>query len=159
MMLITAGRLWLIQFCDHIHRFRLFPLPVSDDSIPRRTFVMEDPYDGRNEYKTTDNRSELLHSQMTDDDTLSRDKLDMLFGNWMVRILTYYDQFIKVNMWWVDPTLFGPPMKITLSIYGFGNVCHINSWNINVPSQIVRETWRLSMARTSIWWPMESPSV
>ena len=47
---------------------------------------MEDPYDGRNEYKTTDNRSELLHTQLADDDTLSRDKLDMLFGNHIARI-------------------------------------------------------------------------
>ena len=55
-------------------------MAITDGSVPRRTFIMEDPYDGRNEYKPDDNRGDLLHNDLSDDDTLSRDKLDMIFG-------------------------------------------------------------------------------
>ena len=55
-------------------------MAIANGPMPRRTFVTEDPYDGRNEFKVNNNIADLLHSQLSDRDTLTKEKLDMIFG-------------------------------------------------------------------------------
>ena len=81
MMLIIEGNKQSFFVDRHATAFiRLFPLAITNESIPRRTFVTEDPYDGRNEFKVSDVRPEKLHSKLCDRDSLTEEKLNQIFG-------------------------------------------------------------------------------
>ena len=60
--------------------FRYFQWADLSVPVKHRSFIIEDPYDGRDGFKVTKNNDVMLHSKLADRDTYHREKLDIIFG-------------------------------------------------------------------------------
>ena len=58
----------------------MFPSETTEVPFHRRTFNLEDPYNGRNEFKETQNSDMLLSDHLADRLVNEKEKLDLIFG-------------------------------------------------------------------------------
>lgn len=79
---IRIGNITGINFLIDVPKglFSYYQIADPNTPAPRRTFIMEDPYDDRHGFKVTEVRHVLLHSAETDRDAYTREKLDIIFG-------------------------------------------------------------------------------